>query len=65
MRITDWIENLRVSVVGAGDNTSCIKGFTTRRQPFRDGDVTKVEVLDDNGKIRHIALSRIRINGQL
>lgn len=65
MKIADWVEGLRVSIVGAGTNTSCIKGVTTPRPPFRDGDCTKVEILDNDGKHRYIALSRIRINGEL
>jgi hypothetical protein len=64
MKISDWTENLRVAIVGAGNCTACIKGSTTRRPPYRDGDCTRVEILDDAGNHRHIALSRIKISGQ-
>lgn len=65
MKISDWAENLRVSIVGAGDHVCCVKGFTTARQPFRDGDVTKTEVMDDKGRVRAVAISRVKINGVL
>lgn len=65
MRIADWTENLRVAIIGAGNCTACIKGCTTRRPPYRNGDCTRVEILDDDGHHRYIALSRVRINSKL
>jgi hypothetical protein len=65
MSIAQWQENLRVSIIGAGENKSCIKGQTTNRPPYRDGDVIKVEVFSDSGKLHQIALSRVKINGIL
>lgn len=65
MKISDWAENLRVSIVGAGEHVCCVKGFTTTKQPFRDGAVTKTEVVDDGGRIRAVAISRVKINGVL
>jgi hypothetical protein len=65
MSIAQWQESLRVSIIGAGHNKSCIKGRTTNRPPYRDVDVTKVEILADSGKLHQIALSRVKINGIL
>jgi hypothetical protein len=64
MKISDWAENLRVAIIGAGNFTACIKGSTTCRPPYRDGDCTRVEILDDDGHHRYIALSRVRINSK-
>lgn len=65
MKISEWAENLRVSIIGAGEHICCVKGFTTAKEPFRDGAVTKTEVRDDDGKIRAVAISRVKINGVL
>jgi hypothetical protein len=63
MRVSDWKPNTRIFIV-SGINNSSIKGRfngqTTEQQPYRDSDITKVNIIDDTGSQRAVAITRVK-----
>ena len=61
MRISDWKQGMRVIIFGAvGVGSGCIKANTTENPPFIENNIAKAEVRDDAGRLRKVALSRIK-----
>ena len=61
MQVSDWKQGMRVIILGAvGVGSGCIKANTTDKPPFRENNITKAEVRDDAGRLRKVALSRIK-----
>jgi hypothetical protein len=63
MRAKDWKPNTRVFIVSEpslGADRKMWNGWTTARPPYRDGDITRADIIDDNGSPRAIAIGRIK-----
>lgn len=62
MTIKDWKPRMPVSVIGAinFENTT-ERGMTTQTPPFRDRNTTRVEVEVENGKIKNVAIGRLKL----
>jgi WD40 repeat protein len=63
MKIVDWKPNTRIFITSGAETTSKQSkwnGQTTDRSPYRDGDVTKVDIIDDDGSTRAVTISRVK-----
>lgn len=64
MRVDEWKPNTRIFIT-SGTETTSIKnkwnGQTTEDPPYRDGGTTKVEILDDDGSYRAVAITRVKL----
>lgn len=66
MTIKEWKPGMAVSIIGAINFESTIeRGTTTETPPFTSGNITRVEVVVESGRIRNVAIGRLTVGHRL
>jgi hypothetical protein len=64
VRVSDWKPNVRIFITSGAENTSTQNkwnGQTTTLPPYRDSGITKVNIIDDDGSARAVAITRVKL----
>jgi hypothetical protein len=64
VRVSDWKPNVRIFITSGAETTSTQNkwnGRTTDSPPYRDSGITKVNIIDDDGSARAVAITRVKL----
>ena len=63
MKIIEWKPNVRIFITSGTETTSRQNkwnGRTTDRPPYREGASTRMDIIDDDGSLRAVAITRVK-----